>query len=382
MGATRYNGCKMLPIIAQVILDPGFGGGHRQVLEVARVLGPRLQSVIFASSPVLRDRARQVGLPLVPLPESRFFGMEDVAPLRGFLTSRLYALVHAHGPRAGWVTALANRGVGLPFVYTDHAWNPDYTIAPFNAAIQLIGLRLVCRAADRVIAVSERSRTFLVDRGISPADKTIVIPNGIRLPAAARKRKTENPVAQETMVVGSVGAFHRRKGHDLLVRAIPHVLASLPDTSKDKIRFVIVGDGPERVNVAKLAIRLGVRRYLHLPGSIPDQELEEERRRWTVYVQASRDESFGIAAAEALALGIPVVATGVGGLPEVVDGGGLIVPKEDPRALAEAVVRLLSEETLRRKLSEAGREHVRSRYDVEKVAGEIERVYQELLAHQ
>ena len=177
------------------------------------------------------------------------------------------------------------------------------------------------------------------------------------------------------LIVGSVGVFNERKAHDVFVGAIPHIIAKNP-----KARFVIIGDGPERLNVEKLAIELDVRRFIHFAGRLDDKARDAERRKWTVYVQSSRDESFGIAAAESLAIGIPVVATNVGGLPEVVDGGGLIVGKEDPKALADAVLRLLGKRKLRDKLAKTGQKHVRKNYDLNQVVLRIENVYRQVLA--
>jgi glycosyltransferase involved in cell wall biosynthesis len=353
--------------IALVILDPGFGGGHKHVLDLASHLPKHYEPVVICSSKEVLAQAHKQKVATVILPASRFFGIEDVKPLRHTLVTRNILLIHAHGPRAGWACFFAKANLGVPMVYTDHAWNPDYAIQRTRMAMQLVGLRLVCRSAQKVIAVSQKSREFLVGRGIAKPEKTVVIPNGIALPSSVIRHPSSDPMRP---IVGSVGVFNVRKGHDVFVQAIPHVLAKNP-----KVKFAIIGDGPERINVEKLAIRLGIRRFIHMPGAVSDKERDTERKKWTLYVQSSRDESFGIAAAEALAMGIPVVATNVGGLPDVIDGGGLIVEKENPQALAEAVLKLLSNTRLRLQLSKRGQAHVRKQFALPSVMARIEGVY-------
>ncbi len=377
--------------VAEVILDPGFGGGHKHVLDLAANLSRRFEPIIFSSSREMLAQAKKAKIAAVALPTSRFFGIEDVKPLRQAFVKREISLLHAHGPRAGWACVFAKAnlrlpailvgkrgGRGLPMVYTDHAWNPDYAIRRTRAVMQLAGLRLVCRAANKVISVSSASRQFLVGQGIARPEKVIIIPNGIMMPAVYDQQSTahrRSPKAVDSRpIVGSVGVFNARKGHDVFVEALPHVLAKNP-----RARFAIIGDGPERLNVEKLAIRLGVRRFIHMPGRVDDEERDNERRKWTVYVQSSRDESFGIAAAEALAMGIPVVGANVGGLPDVVNGGGIIVEKESPKALAEAILKLLSNSKLRGRLAKRGLVHVRKNFDLKSVVKQIENVYETML---
>lgn len=359
----------MKPVpVALVILDPGFGGGHTHVLDIASNVSKRFGPVVISSSRETIDKAKKMKLAIIALPASRFFGIEDVKPLRRLLAKHKFSLVHAHGPRAGWASVIATRGMGVKFVYTDHAWNPDYRIKATNAVMQMIGLRLVCYFAAKVIAVSSASREFLVGRGIAKPEKVIVIPNGIVMPTVYGRQTTAD---LKSPIVGSVGVFTTRKAFDVFVEAMPHVLAKNP-----KVRFAIVGDGPEKMNVEKLAIRLGVRRFIHLPGAVSDKERDAERKKWTVYVQSSRDESFGIAAAESLAMGIPVVGTNVGGLPDVINGGGIIVEKENSQALAEAILKLLGNSKLRGKLAQKGSAHVRKNFELKKVIRQIEEIYQ------
>jgi len=357
--------------VAFVLLDPGFGGGHRHVIDLAKNLSPKIDLAIIGSSLEFLREAKAAKLATVALPPSRFFGIEDVKPLRQVLVKRNIELIHAHGPRAGWASFFAKANLGLPMVYTDHAWNPDYTIRRTRATIQLAGLRLVCRSADKVIAVSEKARQFLVGRGIAKPEKTVIIPNGIDLRLLHGRLASPK---EKSPIVGSVGAFNERKGHDVFVRAIPAI------TAKNKrVHFTIIGDGPGRLAVEKLAIELGVRRFIHFAGWLPDKERDAHRKRWTIYVQSSRDESFGIAAAEALAMGIPIVATNVGGLPDVVDGGGMIVEKENPQALAEAVLKLLGNKKMRDRLAKIGSGHVRKNFDLRHVIHSIQQVYQQVL---
>jgi glycosyltransferase involved in cell wall biosynthesis len=176
----------------------------------------------------------------------------------------------------------------------------------------------------------------------------------------------------ERGVVGVVGRLSREKGHDTLLAALPAIAARHPGA-----QLLVVGSGPEEARLRLRADALGVAGSVVWAGWRSRVELQALRGAMDVAVVPSTSEGFGLSAAEAAAAGLPVVATAVGGLPEVVDHGvtGLLVPAGDPAALAAAIGRLLEDEALRRSFGAAGRRVAAERFSYARYAGLVSAVY-------
>jgi glycosyltransferase involved in cell wall biosynthesis len=166
-------------------------------------------------------------------------------------------------------------------------------------------------------------------------------------------------------VILSVARQYRRKNTSALLRAMPAIRAAVPDA-----RLRIVGGGPELPRLEEERLSLGLEGSVVLMGEVPDMAtVRDEYRTADVFCLPSLQEGFGIAFLEAMASGLPIVAYRCGAVPEVVPDGeaGLLAPRDDPEALANALIRLLSEEPLRHRMGEAGRRRA-SRYSWEEVA--------------
>jgi len=234
----------------------------------------------------------------------------------------------------------------------------------------------------KMISVSEATRRFCIERGIRPT-KIVTIPNGIDpIPydgsglssGRARSLRRELGLTELQPVVITVARLHRQKGHCFLIEAVPRVLNTFPDA-----RFLFVGEGELRAELeakvvqARLdsAIRfLGVRRDIPQLLAISD-----------IFVLPSLWEGLPNVALEAMAAGVPVVATRVDGTPEVVVDGqtGLLVPPADAAALAEAVCRLLGDEALCRSMAAAAQARVRDVFSQERTLAAYTALYQELV---
>jgi glycosyltransferase involved in cell wall biosynthesis len=165
------------------------------------------------------------------------------------------------------------------------------------------------------------------------------------------------------------------KGTLDLLRSVDRVASRFPD-----VEYVIAGARHNSINDQTLARMLGTngkRDKVRLLGHVAWKELGEWYRRASVFVMASHYETFGISVIEAMAFGLPVIATNVGGLPEVVEDGvtGILVPPRDVEALSEAVLRLLSDQDLRDRLGRAGRERVLNRFQPEQIVEQTLDVY-------
>jgi glycosyltransferase involved in cell wall biosynthesis len=281
-------------------------------------------------------------------------------------------LLHAHLPLAGVVGRLAGRLVGVPVVYSEHNLLERYHPWTRRAGLATWGMQ---RA---VVAVSDEVAGSIA-RHAGGRVPVRVIRNGIEVPAAAEVREGGTAVRAslgippDVPVVGTVAVMRVQKRLDLWLEAARRIAEERPET-----QFLLVGDGPLRADTEAAATRLGLTR-VHFPG------LQEEVAPWLaaldLFLISSEFEGLPLAVLEAMAAGVPVVATAVGGIPEVVDPGrsGVLVPFGDPAALAAAVAGLLGDPERRRTLAAAGRRRVEEAFGVERMARELEALYREVL---
>ncbi len=293
--------------------------------------------------------------------------------LTHMLRARRYDLVHTHLVHAGIAGKLAAALAGsTPVVTTRHyAW--DHKEGTFLYRLEN---RLTRRCAA-VIAVSDAVRAYLIDRKIARAEQVVTIPNGVDLdrfdPSAMRRNRDDLAAAPR---IGMVGRLHPQKGHSVGLRAFSTILRRYPDASLE-----IVGSGGLRESLEREAGELGIAGRVHFHGSIPHADIARHMAGWDLAMFPSLWEGFGIAAAEAMAMELPVVASRVEGLMEVVEDGttGLLVPSDDPGALAEAVLRLLSNRAEAGAMGRRGRIRIADRFSVQRGAARIRSVYESVL---
>ncbi|MGZ4115237.1 MAG: glycosyltransferase family 4 protein [Actinomycetota bacterium] len=270
-------------------------------------------------------------------------------------------VVHAHEPLVPNTSMWAVLSSPAPVVATFHSGADRSRL--FDAAAPV--LRLVARRIDARIAVSERAAAFV--RARVPGEYRIV-PNGIDASAFAAAPPADLGPGRKVLFVGRL---HERKGFPVAVDAF----AALAPTYAD-LRLIVVGAGAQATALDELAS--GVRERVMMLGTVANRELPPIERACDVFVGASLGgESFGVVLIEAMAAGVPVVASRIPGYDEVVDDGstGLLVPPGDGGALAAAVARVLDDPALAARLAAAARQHVASRYDWQVVAAELEEVY-------
>jgi glycosyltransferase involved in cell wall biosynthesis len=222
-------------------------------------------------------------------------------------------------------------------------------------------------------------------RSLWPTERPIsVTPFGIDVDRFCPTAGVRDP---RVITIGTVKGLYPKYGVDLLIRAFAKVRqrpsASVSDAAS-KLKLRIVGDGSERSKLAALVVDLGLEGVTSFTGRVPHHEVPAQLNSMDIYVAASRSdsESFGVAVLEASACGLPVVVSDVGGLPEVVrhEQTGLVVPRENVSALADALRRLIEDAGLRQQLGQTGREHVASHYSWPDSLLLMEEVYVRALA--
>ncbi|RZU99606.1 glycosyltransferase [Spiribacter vilamensis] len=273
-------------------------------------------------------------------------------------------LVNAHYASGYGTTA---RLVGYrPWLLS--VWGSDVYDFPDKTPLHRWLVRQNLRAADAVASTShcmaERTRFLARDLG-----EIAITPFGVDREAflSVSPRKGDESGEGQEVIVGTVKSMAPKYGIDTLLRAFAAVrerLQSEGSALADRLRLRLVGDGPQAEELQVLAKGLGIAAATTFVGRVPHGEVPQELEKLDVYVALSRMESFGVAIIEAGAAGLPVVVSDAGGLPEVTLEGktGFVVPREDPGAAAEAILRLVQYPELRTRMGAAAQTHVNQNY--------------------
>ena len=300
-----------------------------------------------------------------------------VLSLRRDLKNRLPDIVHTHGWDADLVTALAIRGLGIKHVShirTLSTWARD---AGFRRRLRLVLTRWALRQSKSVfIAVSEAARGSASKHiGIS-LGSIRTIPNGVDLEPFIRNRRayvSDYHQRRPSVVLGAAGRLAPEKGVDILIQSI--ALLGLKDAD---IKVRIAGEGRMRAMLGELAQRLGVSSQVEFVGMVADMSMFY--RELDIFVLPSLAEGMPRSVIEAMASGLPVIATKVGGVPELIEDGvdGVLVDAMDPNALAEQIARLLKDVTMRRQLGLKAAKRARTAFGIDRVTKSVEELYMEL----
>jgi glycosyltransferase involved in cell wall biosynthesis len=367
-------------LVGQVVRSPRIlllitlaetGGAQTYVAGLLPALAARLDVVVAAHGDgPLRDAALASGVRYVPLRHMRR-NLQPAHDLLGWF--ELVALirrerpdiVHANSSKAGVLGRTAAAALRVPVrIFTVHGWAFKAYSGPVSALYRWAD-RLMAPLTTTTVCVSERERSAGVAARTCRAADTVVIPSAVDAAAVPQAHHDGSP--PRVVMVGRLAA---PKDPVTLVRALARVEGS-------PFVATIVGDGPDRPEVEAEIRAAGLEGVVELAGErhdVPSLLADAD-----VFVLSSRSEGAPLSVLEAMAAGLPVVASAVGGLPEMVDGAtGLLVPAGDAAALAAALEQLLADSALRRRLGAAGRERVRARFDL----AELQRAHLELYARE
>jgi glycosyltransferase involved in cell wall biosynthesis len=289
-------------------------------------------------------------------------------------------VIHAHwaiptGPAA----VMAARKLHLPSVITMHGGdvyvNPEQGYDFPTRWYVRPALRWTLRHAGALTAITEDCRQHALRAG-APAEHIRLVFNGtdLRRFSPAENGNRGDPRFGPHMVFACRQLFPR-KGIRFLLEAGAELKSQFPD-----LKIVLAGDGFERPELARLAAELGIASDVTFLGWVPNVELPQYYRAAAVSVIPSLEEGFGIPAAEAMGCEVAVVASDAGGLPEVVENGvtGIVVPRGDAKALAQAIGSLLADPQRRRVMGQAGRERALRLFDWDRSAQQFEEIYREI----
>jgi glycosyltransferase involved in cell wall biosynthesis len=360
------------------------GGPGKTILETYRFidrsrfhlhLGIFLRQGEAQDSPFVRE-AKRVGMPVHFITGVHQYDPRMIFQVNELVKTQRIDIVHTHEVKSDVIAYLASRLQPVPIMTTLHGWIANNLKGKVFIALD----KRIARHFDRVIAVSRQIEQELLKAGV-PQNKICLLHNAIVVENYRRQgmrgvlqkvvgRPVENPV------IASVGRLSPEKGHADLVDAI-----ALVKKSGHKVSLVLIGDGPERQSLLRQIEKHGLQNCVHLPGYVqaPQRLLEEV----DLMVLPSHTEGLPNAALEALLMEVPVLATRVGGTPEVITDGetGRLVEAHSPQELAEGIFEFLVSPEKWRRMAKRGKERVMTHFDFRARTRKLETIYQELLVN-
>lgn len=347
--------------ILHINTEKTWRGGEQQLLYLIRGLREKGHSSTLVCQPgsPTAVRAEREGFPVKEIRMRGGFDPFAVFHVAGIMREG-YDIIHLHTANAHSLGVLASWFDGRPKIVSSRR---------VSFPIRNIFRKWKYVATDSVIAVSEAVRKGLIDNGIAP-EKVITIHSAVDLTRFARGQDTAAP----GWVVGTIAHLAEHKGHKYLFEAAQEILAKIPD-----VKFLVAGDGEMRIPLEAMVQALGLSEHVTFLGFQDDVARVLSQCTITVLPSISGEGSPGVIK-ESMAAGVPPIATDVGGSTEIIKSGvtGLIVPAMDSKALAGAIITLLTNEGLRKKMSEAGVRQIEE-FRVERMVERTEAVYRGLL---
>jgi glycosyltransferase involved in cell wall biosynthesis len=361
------------------------GGAERFAYQLTAHLDPsRFEPTVCLTRPARRphnfaaiEDLEGRGVEILRLDRSSRAQLDPWRRLIAFMRDRPFDVLHSHKFSSNvWGALIAPRVKVAAFVAHEQTWS--YRGKPHR---RWLDRYLIARRADAFVAVSSEDRRRMVSIEHVPEGKTRVIYNGVPDPPppdTARDIRDELGIGSDQPVLGTVAVLRPQKALDVLLRAADILRREFPN-----LRVLIAGKGvpeAEETRLRRMAAELGLEETVTFLG--PREDAVDLMRIFDVAALSSDFEGTPLAVMEYMGIGKPVVATRVGGVPEIVTEGetGLLVEPRQPNALAEAVAKLLRDPELARRMGEAGRERQRQEFSIEASTRKVQDLYEELYA--
>jgi glycosyltransferase involved in cell wall biosynthesis len=358
----------MTPVVlAELAGSASYGGGERYLeLLFDRLDRTRYRTLLISPEPgpfIGRMKERGVDTHLVHL--APLLNPFALARLTRLLVREQVTILQTHGARANFYGRIAGRLAGVPVIIsTVHNSLKDYEVRSFRRGLYRFLLRLTLPLVHRIICVSDANRWDLIDECPAAEARIQTVYNGVDFSAvpsqqARQKVRKELRVIQGPVLV-TIARLTEQKGHRYLLQALPPLLETWP-----QLCCLFVGEGELRDQLRRLAVELAVERSCRFIGVRED--IADILTAADVVVLPSLSEGFPFVLLEALAMGCPVVASRVNGVPELIENRktGILVPARDSQALELAIREVLNDPTAALKMGAEGRALVRKRFTVD-----------------
>ncbi len=379
---------KVLHIITR--LDKG--GSAENTFLTVKGLDKKRYDVTLMSGPVQdpsqerRSQVEECGVQYIHIPVlvrkvNVVYDAIALFKIWRFLAKKKFDIVHTHTSKAGLLGRFAAKFAGVPLVvHTPHGHVFFGYFGPLKTKIFILLEKLANRMTDKIVALTHREKADYISYRTCPEEKMTVIHSGVELnkfqeyPLAEKtKLKKEVRLPEDSFVVGTAGRLVPVKGPEFLIKASQTIIPKHPNTY-----FLFAGDGPLKKDLQKKAKEAGEEKNIVFLGWRDD--IAHILSIFDVFCLPSLNEGMGRVLVEAMANGIPIVASEVGGIPDLVTPGknGFLVPPKNPEELANHIQILIEDEEKRKKMGESGKK-MAQRFSHKTMVEKIAELYEELL---
>ncbi len=360
--------------IALILGDATITGAPMHSLQIAQAIKNQYEVLIICPHGPIVKRFESENIEVKQVAMKGPFDRSSSAKIRDLLEEFSPDIAHFHGTRAGWLGLLATRSQKkFKKIYTEHLWTKNYHLSnPAYEEFQKRGMKFLSRYSDKIIAVSEAVKDFLVSNGYEK-NKIALIPNGVDdeyLKISPIKKPASAPI-----ILGSVGSLNNQKNFRMMIKAFYLVKAERPDLN---IYLQIIGEGPLRKNLIEMVNRhKNIQGLVDFAGRVDD--LKERYQHFSIFINCSLSESFGLAVGEAMAVGLPVIASKIPALEELVDNAGILVNPKDRDDIKNAILKLIDDESLRHELGLKGKKRIENKFSSKVMIDKTLELYQSLI---
>ena len=369
--------------ILYVIDNLTFGGGERGFAQIIGRLSRERYRIFVAckNRGVFWEKLKEYKVIGYPMDMGNRFNVFTIRYLTTIIREEKIHIVHSQGGRADFFARVAARLAKISkIVSTVQMPVEGYDVSPLRKAVYVILDRFTERFVDKFIVVSEALRRTLIEGHKIPPEKVVRIYNGIELDKydpelySREKVRKELRIGPDIPLVGAIGRLVWQKGFPFFIQAASYVLRAIPNA-----KFLLVGDGPLRSELERMVGDLGMTKDFIFTGFRED--IPEVLAALDVLVLSSLREGLPMILLEGMAMARPVVATDIEGIAEVVEHNktGILVPPEDPQALAEGIIALLRDKDKARRMGQAGRKRVEEKFSVEEMVRRTQGVYESMV---
>lgn len=366
---------------------PQTGGAELQIFLLAKFLNKQNYTPILAVSDYSGldkwcENFEKEGIKVIRLNVKSKHDPKHLPQLKSIIKQEKIDLLHAHiwNPASCRYAFFAGSQTNTPIVTTEHD--------PFKISwLKDLFKKNTLKKIDKIITVSENNAKIIQQLYPKHAEKIQVIHNGIDTTwwqsqllrfsnKDLKKIKIEKFFAKEdTLIIITVAELHERKGLEYLIRSIPLIVEDFSNT-----KLVIVGEGPNRKNLETIVEKLKIKHLVTFMGR--QKNVPKLLKSSNIFALPSKREAFGLVNLEAMLTPLPIVASKVGGIPEIIKDGetGILVESENSHALAAAIKTLIADSGKRNEMANAGQKRALEHFDAKKMAEEYEQVYSKILS--
>ena len=367
------------PKVLLLIDEASVGGGQNHVLWLAEGLaGDGFQvAVACEARGYLVDELQSAGINHFSVEIRNTVSPKSFRALWKVVREFSPDIVHTHGGTAGLYGRIVGHLQKRLIVHTYHGIHYLHFEGFLKKYLYLTFDRQLLRWTNATICVAESDRTLALEQRLAKRESNYLIPNGIsveRMKVRLNRNLDRRKQKSEKVIIGTIGRLHEQKGHKYFVEAAAELVKQLPN-----IEIRIIGDGDCRTQLQAQVVDLGLQDVIYFMGTRRD--IAAQLSQMDVFVLPSLWEGMPFVLLEAMAAGVPIVATNVDGVSEILkhEFEGVLVPPRDPHALAEAIVKVFRNKKRTREIVVNAKKKIAAEFSIEKMVQSTESVYRSLV---